>query len=120
MSCLVDWTTIPQSTSGSSQTSYKGYFDIGTIRIQYVTAQRTGLNTGTSAFNAWAVDFPASFANTYYSVCCTLNSDTGGVSSGEFKVTARTTANVTVNYNHEQSIGQSSVYYTVIAIGLKP
>lgn len=120
MSHSIDWTTLPQSDSGTSQDSSKGYIDIGSVRIQYITAKRSNLSTGSSDFNAWTDTWPAAFANDHYSAICALNSDTGGVSGGEFKVASRTTTQVQVNYNHTGGISNSSVYYSIFAIGMKP
>lgn len=116
----IDWASLPQDMSGTTQSDFKGYFDIGVIRIQYYTGYKTGLNTGNTAYNAWSITWPATFANNYYMAMAAPMSDTGNVAGGEFKVYSRTTTGCSLNYNHTGEIGQGNMYYSVFAIGMKP
>ena len=116
----IDWATLTQATSGTDSTAFKGYFDIGTIRIQYMQLRQTGLNTAAGSWNAWTVSWPVAFGDTLYAVVCSPTSDPGNVAGGEFKVAERATTTVTFNYNHTGAIGNPEVYYAVIAIGRKP
>lgn len=116
----VDWTTLTQATSGSDSTNFKGYFDIGSIRVQYMQLRKTGLSTGEYGYTAWTDTWPAAFGNTLYAAVCNMTSDTSNVAGGEFKIAGRTTTTVTFNYNHIGPISYNEVYYAVIAIGRKP
>lgn len=116
----IDWSSLPQSMSGTTQSDFKGYFDIGDIRIQYYTGYKTGLNTGSTSYNGWSITWPVAFANNYYMAMAAPMSDTGNVAGGEFKVYARTTTGCSLNYNHTGQIGQGNMHYSVFAIGRKP
>lgn len=96
------------------------YFDIGPFRIQWGIAQWAGLNTSAGGYNTKTQAFPKSFGDSGASISVTPTTDTGGVAGGELKVTAVTGTNFTMNYNHTGSIVQSNVWYSYIAIGLKP
>lgn len=116
----IDWTTIPQGATGLSYQNFKGYFDIGNIRIQYMNLKQTGLNTAAYGYNVWQATWPAAFGNDWYCAVANATSDTGNVAGNDLKVTGRTTTTVQINYNHVTNIGSSEVYYSVIGIGLKP
>ena len=116
----IDWTTIPQGATGLTQQNFKGYFDIGNIRVQYMNLKQTGLNTAAYGYNVWQATWPAPFGNDWYCAVANATSDTGNVAGNDLKVTGRTTTTVQINYNHVTNIGSSEVYYSVIGIGLKP
>lgn len=119
-SAKIDWTTIPQGATGLSYQNFKGYFDIGNIRIQYMNLKQTGLNTAAYGYNVWQATWPAPFGNDWYCAVANATSDTGNVAGNDLKVTGRTTTTVQINYNHVTNISSSEVYYSVIGIGLKP
>lgn len=119
-SAKIDWTTIPQGATGLSYQNFKGYFDIGNIRIQYMNLKQTGLNTAAYGYNVWQATWPAPFGNDWYCAVANATSDTGNVAGNDLKVTGRTTTTVQINYNHVTNIDSSEVYYSVIGIGLKP
>ena len=116
----IDWMTIPQGATGLSYQNFKGYFDIGNIRIQYMNLKQTGLNTAAYGWNVWQATWPAPFGNDWYCAVANATSDTGNIAGNDLKVTGRTTTTVHINYNHVTNIGSSEVYYSVIGIGLKP
>lgn len=116
----IDWTTIPQGATGLTQQNFKGYFDIGNIRVQYMNLYQTGLNTGQYGYNAWTETWPAPFGNNWYCAVANATSDTGNVAGNDLKVVGRTATTVTINYNHITAIGSGNVYWSVIGIGLKP
>lgn len=116
----IDWATIPQGATGLSQQNFKGYFDIGNIRVQYMNLYQTGLNTGQYGYNAWTETWPAPFGNNWYCAVANATSDTGNVAGNDLKVVGRTATTVTINYNHITAIGSGNVYWSVIGIGLKP
>ena len=116
----IDWTTIPQGMSGYTQANYKGYFDIGNIRIQFMNLYKTGLNTAQYGYNVWWEDWPAPFGNNYYVAIANQTSDTGNVAGNDLKVVGRETGRVQINYNHVTAIGSGNVYWGVIGIGVKP
>ena len=116
----IDWTTIPQDATGLTQQNFKGYFDIGNIRVQYMNLYQTGLNTGQYGYNAWTETWPAPFGNNWYCAVANATSDTGNVAGNDLKVVGRTATTVTINYNHITAIGSGNVYWSVIGIGLKP
>ena len=116
----IDWTTIPQGMSGYAQTNYKGYFDIGNIRIQFMNLYKTGLNTAQYGYNVWWEDWPAPFGNNYYVAIANQTSDTGNVAGNDLKVVGRENGRVQINYNHVTAIGSGNLYWGVIGIGLKP
>ena len=109
-----------QATSGSTQSEYRGYFDLGSLRVQFMNLRKTGLNTGAGTYNGWTENWPAAFANNYYVVVASQTSDVGNVAGIDFKVYNRTTTSVTFNFNHTGAIGSSELYYSAIAIGAKP
>lgn len=116
----IDWTTIPQGATGLTQQNFKGYFDIGNIRVQYMNLYRTGLNTAQYGYNVWWEDWPAPFGNNYYVAIANQTSDTGNVAGNDLKVVGRETGRVQINYNHVTAIGSGNLYWGVIGIGLKP
>lgn len=116
----IDWTTLPQGATGLTQQNFKGYFDIGNIRVQYMNLYKTGLNTGEYGYNAWTETWPAPFGNNWYCAVANATSDTGNVAGNDLKVVGRTATTVTINYNHITAIGSGNVYWSVIGIGLKP
>ena len=116
----IDWTTIPQDATGLTQQNFKGYFDIGNIRVQYMNLYQTGLNTGQYGYNVWWEDWPAPFGNNYYVAIANQTSDTGNVAGNDLKVVGRENGRVQINYNHVTAIGSGNVYWSVIGIGLKP
>lgn len=116
----IDWTTIPQGATGLSQQNFKGYFDIGNIRVQYMNLYKTGLNTGEYGYSVWTETWPAPFGNNWYCAVANATSDTGNVAGNDLKVVGRTATTVTINYNHITAIGSGNVYWSVIGIGLKP
>lgn len=116
----IDWTTIPQGATGLSQQNFKGYFDIGNIRVQYMNLYKTGLNTAQYGYNVWWEDWPAPFGNNYYVAIANQTSDTGNVAGNDLKVVGRETGRVQINYNHVTAIGSGNLYWGVIGIGLKP
>lgn len=116
----IDWTTIPQGATGLSQQNFKGYFDIGNIRVQYMNLYRTGLDTRQYGYNVWWEDWPAPFGNNYYVAIANQTSDTGNVAGNDLKVVGRETGRVQINYNHVTAIGSGNLYWGVIGIGLKP
>lgn len=116
----IDWTTIPQDATGLTQQNFKGYFDIGNIRIQYMNLYKTGLNTAQYGWDVWWEDWPAPFGNNYYVAIANQTSDTGNVAGNDLKVVGRETGRVQINYNHVTAIGSGNLYWSVIGIGLKP
>lgn len=116
----IDWTTIPQDATGLTQQNFKGYFDIGNIRVQYMNLYRTGLNTAQYGYDVWWEDWPAPFGNNYYVAIANQMSDTGNVAGNDLKVVGRETGRVQINYNHVTAIGSGNLYWGVIGIGLKP
>lgn len=116
----IDWTTIPQGATGLSYQNFKGYFDIGNIRVQYMNLYRTGLDTRQYGYNVWWEDWPAPFGNNYYVAIANQTSDTGNVAGNDLKVVGRETGRVQINYNHVTAIGSGNLYWGVIGIGLKP
>ena len=116
----IDWTTIPQDATGLTQQNFKGYFDIGNIRIQFMNLYKTGLNTAQYGFDVWWEDWPAPFGNNYYVAIANQTSDTGNVAGNDLKVVGRENGRVQINYNHVTAISSGNVYWSVIGIGLKP
>lgn len=116
----IDWTTIPQDATGLTQQNFKGYFDIGNIRVQYMNLYKTGLNTAQYGWDVWWEDWPALFGNNYYVAIANQTSDTGNVAGNDLKVVGRETGRVQINYNHVTAIGSGNLYWGVIGIGLKP
>lgn len=116
----IDWTTIPQDATGLTQQNFKGYFDIGNIRVQYMNLYKTGLNTAQYGYDVWWEDWPAPFGNNYYVAVANQTSDTGNVAGNDLKVVGRETGRVQINYNHVTAIGSGNLYWGVIGIGLKP
>lgn len=116
----IDWTTIPQDATGLTQQNFKGYFDIGNIRIQFMNLYKTGLNTAQYGWDVWWEDWPVSFGNNYYVAIANQTSDTGNVAGNDLKVVGRETGRVQINYNHVTAISSGNVYWSVIGIGLKP
>lgn len=116
----IDWTTIPQGATGLSYQNFKGYFDIGNIRVQYMNLYKTGLDTRQYGYDVWWEDWPAPFGNNYYVAIANQTSDTGNVAGNDLKVVGRETGRVQINYNHVTAIGSGNVYWGVIGIGLKP
>lgn len=97
-----------------------GYMDFGTIRVQWMNRQKTGLNTGEGGYNIWSQALPAPFKNANYAFSISLISDTGNVSGDCLKSTAHSATSIDLNYNHFGAIGSSTVNFSIIAIGLKP
>lgn len=116
----IDWTTIPQGATGLSYQNFKGYFDIGNIRVQYMNLYKTGLNTAQYGYDVWWEDWPVPFGNNYYVAIANQTSDTGNVAGNDLKVVGRETGRVQINYNHVAAIGSGNLYWGVIGIGLKP
>lgn len=116
----IDWTTIPQGATGLSYQNFKGYFDIGNIRVQYMNLYKTGLDTRQYGYNVWWEDWPVSFGNNYYVAIANQTSDTGNVAGNDLKVVGRENGRVQINYNHVTAIGSGNLYWGVIGIGLKP
>ena len=114
----IDWTTIIGTISDVALGN--GYIDLGTIRIQWMNRQRTGLNTAAGQYNTWTVDWPVPFGSANYAAVCSPIGDTGNIAGGEFKIYYKSTTTVGFNYNHTGAIGSSSMNYSVIAIGVKP
>lgn len=117
-SAKIDWTTIIGTISDVAFGN--GYIDLGTIRIQWMNRQKTGLNTAAGGYNTWTVDWPVAFGSANYAVVCSPIGDTGNIAGGEFKVYYKSTTTVGFNYNHTGSIGTSTLNYSAIAIGVKP
>ena len=115
----IDWSTLPQNYSTSTNV-VTGYFDIGTIRVQYQRRRVTGLATTAGGFTTWTAAWPAAFANTNYVAVACPNSDVGNIAGAELKIITQTVSNVTLNYNHTGAIGSGNMFYTVIGIGVKP
>lgn len=116
----IDWTTIPQDATGLSQQNFKGYFDIGNIRVQYMNLYKTGLNTAQYGWDVWWEDWPAPFGNNYYVAIANQTSDTGNVAGNDLKVVGRENGRVQINYNHVTAISSGNLCWGVIGIGLKP
>lgn len=114
----IDWTTIVGAISDVAFGD--GYIDLGTIRIQWMNRQKTGLNTAAGGYNTWTVNWPVPFGSGNYTVVCSPIGDTGNIAGGEFKVYTKSTTAVGFNYNHTGAIGGSTLNYSVIAIGVKP
>ena len=115
----IDWSTLPQNYSTATNV-VTGYFDIGTIRVQYQRRRVTGLATTAGGFNTWNAAWPVAFANSNYTAVACSNSDVGNIAGAELKIITQTANNVTLNYNHTGAIGSSNMFYTVIGIGVKP
>lgn len=114
----IDWSTIVGTISDTAFGN--GYIDLGTIRIQWMNRQQTGLNTAAGAFNQWTTNWPVAFGSGNYAVVGFPIGDTGGIAGGEFKVYSKSATSVSFNYNHTGAIGGTTLNYSVIAIGIKP
>lgn len=114
----INWSTI---VGNITDTAFgNGYIDLGTIRIQWMNRQQTGLNTSAGGFNQWTTNWPVAFGSGNYAVIGFPIGDTGGIAGGEFKVYSKSATSVSFNYNHTGAIGETTLNYSVIAIGLKP
>ena len=114
----INWSTI---VGNLTDTAFgNGYIDLGTVRIQWMNRQQTGLNTSAGGFNQWTTNWPVAFGSGNYAVVGFQIGDTGGIAGGEFKVYSKSATSVGFNYNHTGAIGGSTLNYSVIAIGLKP
>lgn len=120
MSQNIDFTTLVRQNVSTATTNNYGYIDFGTVRIQWKTAQITGLNTGAGAWNSWSMSLPTTMANANYSTFVSMTSDTSNVAGDAIKITGRTTSSVTIGYNHTGAIGSSNMTYSVFVIGVKP
>lgn len=118
-STKIDWPTII-GTIVDSDVAGSGYIDLGTIRIQWKNNRYSSLTTTAGAFNSWDDTWSVPFKTATYAVTASQTSDVGNIAGVDFKVTAKTSAKVTLNLNHTGSINNTTVYYTVIGIGLKP
>lgn len=109
-----------QATFGNTQENYRGYFDLGPLRVQFMNLRKTGLNTGANTYNTWTENWPATFANNYYTVVAGQTSDMNNVAGIDFKVVNRSTTGVSLNINHIGAVSTGTLYYSLIAIGAKP
>lgn len=117
-SAKIDWSTI---VGNLTDTAFgNGYIDLGTVRIQWMNRQQTGLNTSAGGFNQWTTNWPVAFGSGNYAVVGFPIGDTGGIAGGEFKVYSKSATSVSFNYNHTGAIGGATLNYSVIAIGRKP
>ena len=114
----INWSTIVGTISDTAFGN--GYIDLGTIRIQWMNRQQTGLNTAAGAFNQWTTNWPVAFGSGNYAVVGFPIGDTGGIAGGEFKVYSKSATSVSFNYNHTGAIGGTTLNYSVIGIGIKP
>ena len=116
----IDFTTLVKQNVSTATTNNYGYIDFGTVRIQWKTAQITGLNTGAGGYNQWTISLPTTMKDANYSVICSATSDVGQVAGAEFKVYSRTTTTVGLNYNHTGAISSGNMTYSIFVIGMKP
>lgn len=114
----IDWSTI---VGNLTDTAFgNGYIDFGTIRLQWLNRQKTGLDTSAGAYNIWSQALPAAFKNANYAFSISLISDTGNISGDCLKSTAHSATSIDLNYNHLGAIGGGTLNYSIIAIGKKP
>lgn len=114
----INWSTIVGTISDTAFGN--GYIDLGTIRIQWMNRQQTGLNTAAGTFNQWTTNWPVAFGSGNYAVVGFPIGDTGGIAGGEFKIYSKSATSVSLNYNHTGAIGGATLNYSVIGIGIKP
>lgn len=114
----IDWTTILGTIHDT--TTNDGYMDFGTVRIQWMTRQKTGLNTSANSYNTWTEALPASFGSANFTAVACPETDVGNVAGDVLKITGRTASSITLDYEHTGVIGGSSMYFGVIAVGKKP
>lgn len=114
----INWSTILGTITDT--TFGGGWLDLGTVRIQWMNRQKTGLSTNAGGYNQWTENLPAAFGSANYTVVGWPIGDTGNVSGAAFISYARTTTAVGLNYNHTGAIGSGTLNYSIIAIGKKP
>ena len=114
----INWSTIVGTISDTAFGN--GYIDLGTVRIQWMNRQQTGLNTAAGGYNQWTLTLPVAFGSANFSVCATQIGDTGNISGDELKIFAKTATTISFNYAHTGAIGSGTLNYSVIAIGIKP
>lgn len=114
----IDWSTI---VGNLTDTAFgNGYIDFGTIRLQWLNRQKTGLNTSAGGYTQWTENLPVSFGSGNYAVIGFPISDTGNISGDTLKIYAKTATSISLNYSHTGAIGGGTLNYSIIAIGKKP
>lgn len=114
----INWSTIVGTISDTAFGN--GYIDFGTIRLQWMNRQKTGLNTSAGGFNQWTENLPVAFGSGNFAVVGFQIGDTGNISGDTLKIYAKTATSVSLNYSHTGAIESGTLNYSVIGIGIKP
>lgn len=104
-----------------SDNSSSGYFDLGTMRIQWGTSSGFTVNSGSD--NATTITLPVAFSSTTYTVTVTISGGTAVPSNGS-QVNAindsKTTTNFVARAHNFAGGATGTIYYDWIAFGRKP